>query len=92
VRHVLNPYLARVGGHVGYGVWQRARRRGPATEILHRLLGLLHGLAVERALITCDQDNRGSATVIERCGGVLQDVVEDDGVLKRRYWVDLVRA
>jgi len=30
--------------------------------------------------------------VIERCGGVLQDVVEDDGVLKRRYWVDLVRA
>jgi len=92
VRHVLNQYLARVGGHVGCGVRQRARRRGHATEILHRLLGLLHGLAVERALITCDQDNRGSATVIERCGGVLQDVVEDDGVLKRRYWVDLVRA
>jgi len=68
VRHVLNPYLARVGGHVGCAVRQRARRRGHAT-----------GLAVERALITCDQDNHGSATVIERCGGVLQDVVEDDG-------------
>jgi len=56
------------------------------------LLGLLHGLAVERALIACDQDNRGPATVIERCGGVLQDVVDDGGVLKRRYWVDLVQA
>ncbi len=92
MRHVLNPYLARVGGHVGCGVRQRARRRGPATEILHQSLGRLHGLAVERALITCDQDKRGSATVIGRCGGVLQDVVSDDGVLKRRYWVDLVRA
>jgi len=32
VRHVLNPYLARVGGHVGYGVRQRARRRRHATD------------------------------------------------------------
>jgi predicted acetyltransferase len=92
VRHTLNPYLARVGGHVGYGVRQRARRRGHATEILQRSLDLLRRLGVERALITCDDDKVGSATVIERCGGVLQDVVDDDGVLKRRYWVKLARV
>ncbi len=92
VRHTLNPYLARVGGHVGYGVRQRARRRGHATEILHRSLDLLRGLGVQRALITCDDDNVGSAAVIERCGGVLQDVVDDEGALKRRYWVDLERT
>ncbi len=92
VRHTLNDYLARVGGHVGYGVRQRARRRGHATEILHRSLDLLRGLGVERALMTCDDDNVGSATVIQRCGGLLQDVVDDEGVLKRRYCVDLVRA
>lgn len=91
VRHTLNPYLARVGGHIGYGIRQCARRRGHATEILHRSLDLLRRLGVERALITCDDDNIGSATVIERCGGVLQDVVDDDGVLKRRYWVELAR-
>lgn len=47
VRHTLDPYLARVGGHVGYGVRQRARRRGHATEILHRSLGLLPGFGVK---------------------------------------------
>ena len=92
VRHTLNAHLARVGGHVGYGVRQRARRRGYATEILYRALGLLRGLGVERALITCDDDNRGSATVIERCGGVLEDVLDDEGVRTRRYWVDLRSA
>lgn len=88
VRHRLNEYLARAGGHIGYGVRPHARRRGYATEMLNRSLELLPGLGVERALVTCDDDNTGSATVIERCGGVLQDVVEDQGVRKRRYWID----
>jgi len=79
VRHTLNPYLARIGGHVGYGIRPRARRRGYATEVLHQSLDLLRGLGVERALITCDDENGGSATVIERCGGTLQDVLDDDG-------------
>lgn len=30
--------------------------------------------------------------MIERCGGVLQDVVDDDGALKRRRSVNLVRG
>jgi len=34
-------------------------------------------------LVTCDDDNVGSRTVIERAGGVLEDV--RDG--KRRYWI-----
>jgi len=55
-------------------------------------LDLLRGLGVERALITCDDENGGSATVIERCGGTLQDVLDDDGVLKRRYWINTMRA
>lgn len=89
---MLNAHLARVGGHGGSGVRHRARRRGYATEILHRSLDLLHGLGVERALINCDDDHHGSVTVIERGGGVLQDVLENEGVLKRRYWVDLAQA
>ena len=41
-------------------------------------------------LVTCDVDNVGSATVIERCGGVFESVVHDtrDGVPKRRYWIE----
>jgi predicted acetyltransferase len=44
---------------------------------------------VERVLVVCDDDNEGSAAVIERCGGVLESVVtRDDGDPPfRRYWI-----
>ena len=44
---------------------------------------------VGRVLVTCDQDNVGSRTVIESCGGVLDSVMTLDGeppVL--RFWID----
>ena len=87
VRHRLNEYLATVGGHLGYAVRPAFRRRGYATAMLRAGLRVAADEGVERALVTCDDDNVGSATVIERCGGELQDVVDLDGSRKRRYWV-----
>lgn len=89
IRHELNEFLREVGGHIGYGVVPAARRRGYATEILRQSLVIARSNGVGRALVTCDDDNVGSATVIERCGGVLENVVElPGGVPKRRYWID----
>ena len=34
IRHSLNAFLERVGGHIGYVVLQEFRRRGYATTIL----------------------------------------------------------
>ena len=47
--------------------------------------------SIDRVLITCDDDNPGSRLIIERNGGVLEDVVPqpDRNVPKRRYWVDV---
>lgn len=90
IRHELNDALRRVGGHVGYGVRPAWRRRGYATELLRRGLAICVDLGLEDVLVTCDDDNVGSAAVIERCGGVLENVVRDpggDGTLKRRYWI-----
>lgn len=43
---------------------------------------------VDRVLVTCDDDNTGSATVIERCGGLLDSVVDGaEGDRVRRYWI-----
>ena len=66
------------------------RRRGYATEILRRAIARLRAARTERILVVCDDDNVGSATVIERCGGVLESVVApDDGNTPfRRYWID----
>lgn len=50
-------------------------------------------LGLSRVLITCDDDNYGSARVIEKNGGVLQDKITNkiDGVdvITRRYWIEL---
>src|ERR1700712_3276406 len=65
VRHQLNDHLARVGGHVGYAVVPQARGRGYATAMLRHGLDLLASMGVTRALVTCDDDNLASSTVIE---------------------------
>ena len=83
IRHRLSPALLEVGGHIGYDVRPSARRRGHATEMLRQALLIARGLGIERALVTCDVDNIGSKTVIERNGGVLEDAREG----KLRYWV-----
>jgi predicted acetyltransferase len=89
IRHSLNDYLERVGGHIGYGVLPQFRRRGYATEILRQSLVVARSVGVERVLVTCDDNNVASARTIECCGGVLENKVTDpnDGVLKRRYWI-----
>jgi predicted acetyltransferase len=90
IRHELNDFLAREGGHIGYGVLPGHRRRGYATAILRQSLVIARSVGVERVLLVCDDDNVGSITVIERCGGLLESVVPraDGGPAYRRYWID----
>jgi len=89
IRHELNAFLLREGGHIGYGVLRAHRRRGYATEILRQSLVVARAVGIDRVLVTCDEGNVASARTIERCGGVLESVVvTDGGPAKRRYWID----
>jgi predicted acetyltransferase len=91
IRHVLNDFLLRLGGHVGYAVIPSRRRLGYATELLRQTLPLARRLGIERVLLTCDEDNIGSRKVIEANGGVLENAVHGPGlrVPKLRYWIGL---
>jgi len=46
-------------------------------------------MGLDKVLITCDQDNIGSAKTIEKCGGILENEVDDNGTIKKRYWITL---
>ena len=90
IRHGLNAFLEREGGHIGFGVRPAFRRRGYATEILSQSLVLARSVGIDRVLLTCSDGNEGSAAVIARCGGVLDSVVASqvDGTAVRRYWIE----
>jgi predicted acetyltransferase len=89
IRFALNDELARWHGHIGYGVLAPYRRRGHATEILRQSLVIARAGGVDRALVTCDEDNIGSAAVIEHCGGHYESTVEGPPGEPpiRRYWI-----
>ena len=90
LRHCLNDFLARIGGHIGYGVIPRYRRKGYATEMLKQTLPICASRGIAKVLITCDIGNWGSKKVIENCGGVFENLTDDPqlDVQKRRYWIE----
>ena len=83
IRHELNDWLREVGGHIGYDVRRSCRGRGHATAMLAAALPIARDLGIQRALVTCDDDNIASRRVIEHNGGVLEDLRRG----KLRYWV-----
>ena len=89
IRFGFNDFLAFRGGHIGYAIRPAFRRQGYATEVLRLSLHILREHDIDRALLTCDDTNAGSAAVIERNGGVLESVAldPDDGTRFRRYWI-----
>jgi predicted acetyltransferase len=89
IRHSLNDFLFNAGGHIGYGVRPEFREKGYAKEILRQSLKFIQDAGVTRALLTCSENNIASAKVIESQGGVLENLVEHEGTLIRRYWIDL---
>ncbi|SIR79902.1 GNAT family N-acetyltransferase [Williamsia sterculiae] len=95
LRHTLTPMLAELGGHIGYSVRPRARRRGLAVVAVAEMLRIAGRLGLREVMITCDDGNLGSRRTIEKSGGALQDIREPDdyaitngfGEPLRRYWV-----
>ena len=90
IRHTLNDYLLKIGGHVGYGVLPEFRKLGYASEILKQTLSYCKNkLALTKILLTCDDNNQGSIRTIEKNGGILENtILSSSNVLKRRYWIN----
>jgi len=90
IRFELNEFFATEGGHIGYVVLPEFRRRGYATEILRQALVIARAGGVDPVLMYCLDNNIGSIAAIERCGGVLDEVIanDHDEPSWRRYWIN----
>ncbi len=91
IRHRLNQNLLDVGGHIGYHIRPSERRKGYGTLILKLALIEAKKLGLSRVLITCDEENIGSAKIIEKNGGVLENIFVQSNNLpnKKRYWIEI---
>lgn len=90
LRHNIDhPLLLEAGGHLGYSVRPGHRGRGIATWALAAALDQARSTGLGRVLLTCSPENTASAHIIEKAGGVLEDIRETAIGPKRRYWISL---
>lgn len=89
IRHELNDYLFRFGGHIGDGIRPDERRKGYATKMIELGLRECQKLGIRKVLLVCDKDNIGSARSIINNGGILENEVCHDGKIMQRYWISL---
>ncbi|MGO1369190.1 MAG: GNAT family N-acetyltransferase [Senegalia sp. (in: firmicutes)] len=89
IRHRLNDYLLKFGGHIGYSIRKSERHQGYATEMLKLSLTECLKLDIKKVLITCDKDNIASAKTIINNGGILENEIPEENEITQRYWISL---
>lgn len=89
VRHSLVEWSEKIGGHIGFAIRATERKKGYGSHILALAKAEARALGLTRALVTCNENNAGSRKIIEKNGGVFQDMNEVKGEWIRRYWIDL---
>lgn len=88
IRHYLNENLLLNGGHIGDGIRPSERRKGIATQMIALALDECKKLGIDKVLMVCDKNNIGSAKSIINNGGLLENEIEVDGIVKQRYWIN----
>jgi len=89
IRHRLNDFLFKFGGHIDYSVMKSQRQKGYATEMLGLALKECIRLNIKKVLITCDKNNIGSAKTIINNGAILENEITEKNKICQRYWITL---
>lgn len=89
IRHELNDNLLKHGGNIGYLIRPTERGHGYAKLMLKLTLEKCVALNIPEVLVTCREENKASAKIIEDNGGIYENslYVEDKNETYRRYWI-----
>lgn len=91
LRHYLTVEGLNTWGHIGYGVRPSERRKGYATQILKMMIEEAKKKKIYKIMLGAHTSNIGSCKVIEKCGGILENVVidpTDKNETINRYWIN----
>ena len=89
IRMVLNSFLLREAGHIGYSIRPSERGKGYGKAMLRDALQFCRKCGMESFLLVCSKDNPASAGIIQSCGGILENEIysEHTGEIMQRYWI-----
>lgn len=89
LRWKMVPALMAFGGLIGYSIRPTQRGKGYASEMLKLALEKFKNTEIDNVLISCKDFNIASKKVIEKNGGVFENVYinKDDGYNYLRYWI-----
>lgn len=86
LRHVLNDFLEKGPGHIGYGIAHAYRGRGYASQGLALVLQEAEKLGIKTAYLSVDKDNLASLQVQKNNGAYIDH--EDDQEYYTRIVID----
>lgn len=92
LRHFLNDFLRRRGGHIGYGIRPSCRGNKWGNLILAEVLKFAKAKGIDRALLTIRDYNIPSRKVCENNGGILEKIEPGETYGECFYWIDLADA
>lgn len=86
--------MFEIGGHVGYAIRPSERKKGYAKIQLGLLLEKMDEMGIEKALITCRENNIGSKKTMEKFIGRSDTLVKSmyEGIMEYRYWIDVKKS
>ena len=90
----LSDVLHELDGNIRYGINPFFWNKGYGAKILELGIQKAKELGLkDKILITCDYDNIASSKIIEKNGGILQNLatkhVDNENILTKRYWIYL---
>lgn len=91
IRHILKGDLINYGGNIGFLIRPSERKKGYGVNMLSLALEKAREIGLEKVLISCRDNNIGSAKIIEKNGGIYKNNYYDEKLKKmyKRYWIDL---
>ena len=76
IRHYLNDYLLKYGGHIGDGIRPSERNKGYGTLLVNLSINKCKELGINNILMVCDKQNIYSSKTIIKNNGILENEIK----------------